>query len=81
MRLPRDVSGRQLAQALGKHWGYILTRQRGSHMRYTTQLHGEHHAAIPDHNPMRLGTLSGILKDIAEHHGLTVEELARKLKL
>jgi hypothetical protein len=59
----------------------ILTRQRGSHMRYTTQLHGEHHAAIPDHNPMRLGTLSGILKDIAEHHGLTVEELARKLKL
>ena len=30
MRLPRDISGRQLAKALGKRFGCILTRQRGS---------------------------------------------------
>ena len=81
MRLPRDISGRQLAKALGKRFGYILTRQRGSHMRYTTQVGGEHHAAIPDHNPMRLGTLHGILKDVAEHHGMTVEALLRELEI
>jgi predicted RNA binding protein YcfA (HicA-like mRNA interferase family) len=80
MRLPRDVSGRQLARALGK-FGYAFTRQHGSHMRYTTLLHGEHHLAIPDHDPMRLGTLNGILKDVAGHHGLTVEQLLRDLEL
>ena len=80
MRLPRDVSGRQLAKALGK-LGYAFSRQRGSHMRYTTQVHGEHHVAIPDHHPMRLGTLHGILKDVALHHRLTVEELLRELEL
>ena len=80
MKIPRDVSGSQLGNALRK-LGYELTRQRGSHMRYTTQLRGEHHAAIPNHNPMRTGTLNGILKDVAQHHGLTVEELLHELEL
>jgi predicted RNA binding protein YcfA (HicA-like mRNA interferase family) len=40
MRLPRDVSGAQLGRALGK-LGYVLARQKGSHLRYTTQ-HAEH---------------------------------------
>ncbi len=69
------------------HWarlferGYECTRQRGSHMRYTTQRDGEHHIAIPDHNPMKLGTLHGILKDVATHHRLNVEELVRLIDL
>ena len=39
MRLPRDLSGNDLAQALHK-LGYSITRQTGSHLRLTTQEHG-----------------------------------------
>ena len=35
MRLPRDMSGRELVTALRK-LGYTVTRQRGSHIRITT---------------------------------------------
>jgi predicted RNA binding protein YcfA (HicA-like mRNA interferase family) len=80
MKLPQDVSGRQLGKALGR-WGYALTRQKGSHMRFTTQQNGEHHVAIPDHDPVRVGTLNGILKDVAVHLGLSLEGLLRDLGL
>jgi hypothetical protein len=36
---------------------------------------------IPNHNPLRLGTLHAILKDVAEHHAVTVEDLILKLRL
>jgi hypothetical protein len=39
MRLPRDVSGQDLAQALAS-LGYRLTRQTGSHLRLTTEQTG-----------------------------------------
>ncbi len=48
MRLPRDLSGSDLAQALHK-LGYSITRQTGSHLRLTTHEHGEHHLTIPQH--------------------------------
>jgi predicted RNA binding protein YcfA (HicA-like mRNA interferase family) len=41
MRLPRDVSGQALAQALGKV-GYAIARQTGSHIRLTTAVRGGH---------------------------------------
>jgi predicted RNA binding protein YcfA (HicA-like mRNA interferase family) len=44
MKIPRDISGRELGKELGK-LGYNLTRQKGSHMRFTTQQKGEHHIA------------------------------------
>lgn len=80
MKLPRDVSGQQLAKALGK-LGYEFNRQRGSHMRYTTQQKGEHHIAIPDHVTLRVGMLSEVLKDVAQHHELTVPDLVAKLRI
>ncbi len=80
MKLPRDVSGPNLVKAL-RALGYTVNRQRGSHVRVTTQQGGQHHEAIPNHHPIRTGTLSGILKSVAGHHGLTVEELVQKLGL
>ena len=38
MRLPRDVSGEALAAALS-HYGYFMTRQKGSHVRLLTETH------------------------------------------
>jgi predicted RNA binding protein YcfA (HicA-like mRNA interferase family) len=40
MRLPRDLSGEDLAGAL-KVFGYQVTRQTGSHMRLTTMSRDE----------------------------------------
>jgi len=79
MRLPRDISGEELATLLQRH-GYQITRQTGSHMRLTTLYGGEHHVTIPNHDPLRLGTLNSVLKDVAEHLGLSREELLISLR-
>ena len=80
MKLPRDLSGSELIKALRK-LGYEVTRQKGSHIRLTTRQDGEHHEVIPNHHPIKLGTLSSILKSVAAHHRLTVEELLNRLGL
>lgn len=78
MRLPRDLSGSDLAQALRK-LGYSMTRQAGSHLRLTTYEHGEHHLTIPQHTPLRIGTLSAILADVAMHFKISREQLLERL--
>ena len=80
MRTPRDVDGPQLVKAL-RVLGYLVDRQKGSHIRITTQLDGQNHEVIPNHAPIKTGTLSGILKHVAAHHGLSVEELLLKIGL
>lgn len=74
MRVPRDLSGQELIRLLAK-LGYAVTRQTGSHVRLTTQECGEHHVTVPDHDPLRIGTLSAILAAVASHHGITRDEL------
>ena len=74
MRLPRDLSGADLAKAL-RRLGYETTRQTGSHLRLTTQVGGEHHVTVPRHGPVKVGTLAAILNEVAHHAGLTREEL------
>jgi predicted RNA binding protein YcfA (HicA-like mRNA interferase family) len=78
MKLPRDWSGRELAAKLSV-LGYEIVRQTGSHIRLTTTVGGEHHITIPDHDPLKIGTLNQILREVAEHHGLTREELLELL--
>jgi predicted RNA binding protein YcfA (HicA-like mRNA interferase family) len=78
MRLPRDISGLQLAHLLTKY-GYEITRQTGSHIRLTTQQKGEHHITIPAHKELRVGTLSGILTDIADHLGIERSQIIESL--
>ena len=80
MKLPRDVSGPDLVKALRK-LGYQSTRQKGSHIRVTTTQMGQHHEVVPNHDPIKPGTLLGILKSVAEHHRMTVKELITALKL
>ncbi len=53
MKLPRDVSGTDLARTL-KRLGYHATRTTGSHIRLTTLDHGEHRITIPNHNALRV---------------------------
>lgn len=46
MKLPRDLSGAQLAKAPARI-GYSTTRQTGSHLRLTIASPSEHHVTIP----------------------------------
>jgi predicted RNA binding protein YcfA (HicA-like mRNA interferase family) len=80
MKLPRDVSANALIKAL-RILGYAVTRQKGSHIRVTTQVGGEHHEVVPNHKPIRIGTLHSILKSVAQHHQMTIEQLVRHLEL
>ncbi|MDP2195399.1 MAG: type II toxin-antitoxin system HicA family toxin [Rhodocyclaceae bacterium] len=78
MKLPRDLSGPDLIRLLAK-LGYAVTRQAGSHVRLTTQEHGEHHVTIPNHDPLKIGTLASILAAVAAHHGISRDELLIRL--
>ena len=78
MKLPRDLSGRDLAHRL-RSYGYEVTRQVGSHMRLITQERGQHHVTIPAHDELRVGTLEYILASVAHHLGLDRQELELKL--
>lgn len=78
MKLPRDLSGRDLARAL-EAFGYMVTRQTGSHLRLTTQDRGEHHLTIPDHSAIRVGTLATILGEVAAHFQIDRTEVLRRL--
>lgn len=78
MKLPRDVSGRDLASRLAR-LGYGIDHQTGSHIRLTTTRDGEHHVTVPAHDPLKVGMLNAILRAVAEHHGLSRKELLHLL--
>lgn len=78
MKIPRDLSGLELVKALADV-GYQVSRQTGSHIRLTTGKPSQHHITIPAHDPLKVGTLSAILGDIADHLKITRDELLQKL--
>ena len=78
MKLPRAISGNDLIVAL-RRLGYQVTRQSGSHIRLTTEENGTHHVTVPEHRPIKVGTLAAILRSIAEHHGFSRDQLIERL--
>ena len=77
--MPRNLSGAELASSLGRRYGYVLIRQRGSHMRLESDYMGySHRLSIPRHNPMRTGTPNRILNDVAEYLEVERQELMRE---
>ena len=79
MKLPRDISGADLA-SMPTRYRYTIVRQSGSHIRLTSTIKGtEHHGTIPAHSPLKVGTLSAILSDVAEYLELDRDSLAGEL--
>jgi predicted RNA binding protein YcfA (HicA-like mRNA interferase family) len=79
VKIPRDLNGADLARRLAAY-GYSITRQSGSHMRLSREAAGgQQHLTIPAHKPMRVGTLRQILKDVASHTGVTLEEVVHSI--
>jgi len=78
MKLPRNCSGLELANKLAG-LGYEISRQKGSHIRLTTQQNGEHHITIPHHDPLKVGTFSAVLNDVAKHFLISRDDLIKQL--
>ena len=75
MKIPRDLSGQELVKALCRDWGYQKVHQSGSHVILQTGAPASHRIAIPAHASLRIGTLNGILRAVAEHKGVTREAI------
>lgn len=69
-KLPR-ISGRECIAAL-QRMGFEVVRQKGSHV---VMRRGTAGCVVPNHPEIRVGTLSGILKQA----GVTVEALIEQL--
>jgi len=78
MRLPRDMDAATLVKALARI-GYVVTRQTGSHIRLTANQAQQHHVTVPNHSPIKVGTLHSILAEIANHRCMSRDELLRSL--
>ena len=76
-KIPRDCGSRRLLGLLARY-GYVLTRQRGSHCR----LHSEqfdHSITVPNHEPIKVGMRSSILSEVADVVRVEKEDLIRDL--
>jgi len=63
------ISGREVMAALSKI-GYVMDRQRGSHMILRQQTSPYRRLTVPDHKEVAKGTLRAIIRQA----GLTIEE-------
>jgi len=72
MKLPRGVPGDRLIRAL-EHLGYSVSRQKGSHVRLRHEGPPAHSITVPLHNPLKTGTVHGILVEVAQMRSITIE--------
>jgi len=80
MKLPRDLSGRQVVQGLCRDWGYRVVNQQGSHVILETDEPGHQRLAVPDHTVLRIGTLSSILRAVSQHKNVDRDALLKSLR-
>jgi predicted RNA binding protein YcfA (HicA-like mRNA interferase family) len=79
LKLPRDISSSDLVSLLEKY-GYRNMRQTGSHIRLASRIKGkEHHLTIPNHKSIKVGTLSGIITDVAIYLEIDKESFIQAL--
>ncbi len=78
MKLPRGVSAQRLISAL-ERVGYRVVRQKGSHVRLLHEGPPAHLITVPLHDSLKIGTLHGILAEVAQARDMTVGSLAELL--
>ena len=79
MKVPRNVDASELIN-LSRRYGYSVTRQTGSHVRLSKKLdEGEHSITIPNHKPIKIGTLQSIVKDVCLVNSIDENEFYRQL--
>jgi predicted RNA binding protein YcfA (HicA-like mRNA interferase family) len=75
MKLPRGVPGNRVVRAL-EHLGYKVIRQKGSHIRMRHEGPPAHSLTVPLHDPLKAGTLHGILSEVAQARSISLESVA-----
>ncbi|MGO8931890.1 MAG: type II toxin-antitoxin system HicA family toxin [Limisphaerales bacterium] len=80
MKVPRDLSGRQLIKVRCSNWGYRQVHQEGSHVVLQTEAPGHQRLSIPKHNPLRVGTLNSIVRAVATHKGVDRQSVLDSLR-
>ena len=79
MKIPRDVSGHDLVNAL-KFYDYFVSRQTGSHLRLTSSKMGyDHHITVPNHEILKIGTLNAILISVATYLKLSRKQVNKDI--
>jgi len=77
MKIPRDIDANSLIKVISSY-GYSISRQVGSHIRLENKSNG-HKITIPNHDPIKIGTLNKIVKDICSINNLKLSDLINKL--
>jgi predicted RNA binding protein YcfA (HicA-like mRNA interferase family) len=78
MKIPRDLEASIFCKKL-QFFDYHISRQKGSHIRLSTTRNGEHHITIPNHSPIKIGTLNSILNEISNHLAISKQDLVNEL--
>jgi predicted RNA binding protein YcfA (HicA-like mRNA interferase family) len=78
VKVPRGVSGGRVVRAL-ERLGYAVVRQKGSHVRLKREGPPAHSITVPLHDSLKVGTLQGILAEVAGALGLSIEEISSLL--
>ena len=76
---PRDLSGDKLVKHRSRRWDYKQVHQVGSHIILETASPGHQRLAVPEHHPLRIGTLNAILSAVAAHKGVTKEDVLKDI--
>jgi predicted RNA binding protein YcfA (HicA-like mRNA interferase family) len=79
MKLPRNLSGEKLVKVLCRDFDYVRLHQEGSHIILQTAVPSQHRIAIPNHAPIRIGTLNAILNAVARVKGISKEDIVSKI--
>jgi predicted RNA binding protein YcfA (HicA-like mRNA interferase family) len=79
MKVPRNLYGRELADHLIRNWGYLESHQTGSHIILRTEEPSRQTMPVPNHKPLKLGTLTTILRMISDHKQISRDDLLRGL--
>jgi hypothetical protein len=67
MKIPRDLSGHELIQALCRIEVTASFIKKASHVVLETEELSHQRLSIPDHKILRIGTLAAILRAVAIH--------------
>jgi predicted RNA binding protein YcfA (HicA-like mRNA interferase family) len=79
MKIPRDLSGRDVVSLLCRNWGYRVIHQEGSHIVLETEKPSHQRIAVPAHKNLRVGTLNAILRAVGRHKGVERQKLLEPL--
>ena len=80
MKIPRDLSGAQLVKVLRRDWNYRIVHQEGSHIILETDAPAHQRLSVPNHNPLRVGTLNSIVRAVSFHKGVERQKLLDALR-